>query len=260
MCTLILLHRCVAGAPLVAAANRDEYLDRPAAGPALRPGAAGPVVAPTDVRAGGTWLGVNAHGVFAALTNRPDADPDPERRSRGLLVLDALAAPDARTCADHLETLPAGAYNPFNLLVADGTDAFVCGYLDGPRTKSLAPGAHVVGNVDPDDVEAPKVARTLAHARAAATLPADEVLDALAACCRRHDGGGALDSVCVHTPGYGTRSATLLRLGETRGDDALLFSEGPPCRAAFQDFTHLLDALGRSAAPRAGDPIARTAI
>ena len=36
MCTLIALHRCVPGAPLVIAANRDEYLDRPAEPPALR--------------------------------------------------------------------------------------------------------------------------------------------------------------------------------------------------------------------------------
>ena len=36
MCTLIALHRCYPDASLVVAANRDEYLDRPAEGPALR--------------------------------------------------------------------------------------------------------------------------------------------------------------------------------------------------------------------------------
>src|SRR5262249_10657645 len=91
-CTLIALHHCIDRAPLVIAANRDEFLDRPAEGPALREIAGGRIVAPRDVRAGGTWLGVNALGVFAALTNRRTSEPDPVRRSRGLLVLDALEA------------------------------------------------------------------------------------------------------------------------------------------------------------------------
>jgi len=112
MCTLIVLHRCVPGRPLVVAANRDEFLDRPAAGPALRMRDSGPILAPLDLEAGGTWLGLNGRGVFAGLTNlRPSeglvAGPgpgstvsvdfdDPERcessRSAGQLSDEALLA------------------------------------------------------------------------------------------------------------------------------------------------------------------------
>jgi hypothetical protein len=60
MCTLVALHRCTPGAFLWIAANRDEYVDRPSDGPALREGRSGAVVAPLDRRAGGTWWGVNA--------------------------------------------------------------------------------------------------------------------------------------------------------------------------------------------------------
>ena len=70
MCTLIAIHRTVTGAPLVVAANRDEYLDRPAEGPSIHEKPGGPVLAPRDVRAGGTWLGINPMGVFAGVTNR----------------------------------------------------------------------------------------------------------------------------------------------------------------------------------------------
>ena len=74
MCTLIVLHRCVPGSPLVIAANRDEFLDRPAEGPAVRKRASGSILAPLDLEAGGTWLGVNDRGVFVGLTNlRPAA-------------------------------------------------------------------------------------------------------------------------------------------------------------------------------------------
>ena len=75
MCTLIALHRCVPGLPLVIAANRDEFFERPASGPALRDTATGPIIAPVDRRAGGTWLGLNPAGVFAAVTNRPCPEP-----------------------------------------------------------------------------------------------------------------------------------------------------------------------------------------
>ena len=90
MCTLIAIHRRVPGSPLVIAANRDEYLDRPSEGPRLRRVGDSWAVTPLDLRAGGSWLGVNARGVFAALTNvRTDA-PDPSRKSRGMVVMDVL--------------------------------------------------------------------------------------------------------------------------------------------------------------------------
>ncbi len=81
MCTLIVLHRCVPGRPLVVAANRDEFLDRPAEEPTLRSTRTGPIVAPLDLEAGGTWVGVSARGVFAGLTN---LRPAPEASEEGI--------------------------------------------------------------------------------------------------------------------------------------------------------------------------------
>ncbi len=62
MCTLVAIHRAIPGRWLVVAANRDEYLDRPAEGPALRRSGEWPVIAPLDIKAGGTWLGLNKEG------------------------------------------------------------------------------------------------------------------------------------------------------------------------------------------------------
>ncbi len=105
MCTLIALHRPDPRVPLVIAANRDEYLDRPAAGPAVIECEGRRVLAPLDLRAGGTWLGLAETGVFAALTNRPCPEPDPARRSRGLLVTEALGAASAAEAASRLSSL-----------------------------------------------------------------------------------------------------------------------------------------------------------
>jgi uncharacterized protein with NRDE domain len=258
MCTLIALHRCIPGAPLIVAANRDEYTDRPSRGPALREFEHAFVVAPLDAQAGGTWLGVNPAGVFAALTNRRAESPDPSRRSRGLLVLDALAAASAEEAAAAAVELPHGAYNPFNLFVADAQRAFAITYGVAPKCIELAAGSHVIGNADLDAAPPAKVARIAGEAAMLASAPDDTLLDRLADLCRSHAGGGAAtDDVCVHAGAYGTRSSTLLRLAEKASESALLYADGEPCRTAYRDYTPLLHQLAREAGPVEGVPPAR---
>jgi uncharacterized protein with NRDE domain len=241
MCTLIVLHRCFADAELVVAANRDEYLDRAAEPPALRFIGGRTVLAPRDARAGGTWLGMNDTGVFAALTNRPAKQPDPSRRSRGLLVNDALAAASAAEAAALLAVLPAGSYNPFNLFVCDAREAFVAVYEEKPELSRLEAGPHVIGNGDPDDRRLPKLSRLLDESEAIARRGAEAALDALAQVCRQHRGGPALEDTCIHAGPYGTRSSTLLRSGVGAGE--FRFASGPPCRHDYDDFTPLLTQL-----------------
>ena len=255
MCTLIALHRCVSGAPLVVAANRDEFCDRPSAGPVLRDTAQGPILAPSDEWAGGTWLGVTPRGLFAAVTNRRCGEPDPRRRSRGLLVLDALGAASAREAAEGIETLPSETYNPFNLFVADREWASVITYDGDPRRTDLEPGAHVIGNVDPAAPPPPKLVRQLEQARAAADAGPDRVLDRLAEVCRDHDGGGdPFGATCVHAGVYGTCSSTLLQLSDSNTGGIFRFADGPPCATEYEDFTHLLRDL--SSGPGTAEEVA----
>ncbi len=259
MCTLIVLHRCVPGSPVVVAANRDEFLERPAEPPALRENAGGRFVAPRDCRAGGTWLGVNAAGLFVGITNRPSARPDPSRRSRGHVVVEALAALSAEEAACGALAIPAGAYNPFNLLLADRDRAFAVVYDEGPKLGEVGPGVHVVGNADPDALDVPKIARLFARAESAAAEPADQVLPALAAICRGHEGGSSpREDTCIHAGSYGTRSSALLRLGSGAAGSELWFADGPPCATPYEDFSPLLRTLHHGVRQRGGDAWART--
>lgn len=247
MCTLIVLDRVVPEFPLIAASNRDEYLSRPAAPPArIEPGdeEGARFIAPRDLEAGGSWMGVNDHGLFVGLTNRPSEAKAPGRRSRGMLVLDALrheGAGQARTEASGLEP---GAYNPFNLYFADGRESFVVEYGErGPRTRVLEPGLHVLCNRDLDDRGVPKIDRihkTLRDLDLAA--PIGELFRALGLVLASHEADAPpLDRVCVHTSGYGTRSSSIVALGKDRW--RYWYADGPPCETRYQNLTALLDSL-----------------
>lgn len=261
MCTLIALHRAAIGAPLVVAANRDEYFDREALAPRIEQTPGGAVLAPKDLRAGGTWLGINASGVFAAVTNRRSERTDPDRRSRGFLVTEALASRSAREGALAVAGASEAVYNAFNFFIADGRSAFIVTYDDSPSLREVEPGVHVVGNVEPDDRSDPKVARLLEQAEKAAECGRHRVLDELSTICREHDcGEGPIGDTCVHTATYGTRSSCLLRLSENRSEDRFLYADGAPCGVAYEDFTSLLPELTATASYVVGEKSARSAI
>src|SRR5262245_35399058 len=102
MCTLAIYFQVSARHPLVIAANRDEFLERPSLPPTV---AAGPpwVACGADVVAGGTWLGLNHHQLVAGILNRrTGVPPDPECRSRGLLCREALDCATAAAACDRV--------------------------------------------------------------------------------------------------------------------------------------------------------------
>jgi uncharacterized protein with NRDE domain len=105
--------------PLVIAANRDEYRNRPTL--PLAPWVADggmQIVSGRDGRAGGTWMGITPAGRVAFLTNvRGPALARPALRSRGELVLRWLKSDTGVTAwsAD----VAAGDYDGCNLVVGD---------------------------------------------------------------------------------------------------------------------------------------------
>ncbi len=157
MCTLVILRRPGHDWPLLAAANRDEMIDRPW----LPPGRHWPdrpdLVAGRDELAGGSWLGLNDFGVMAGVLNRTGTlGPAPGQRSRGELVLEALDHADARAAADALAAIEPRAYRTFNLIIADNRDAYWLRHADPSGTlpvtvTALAPGLAMIGAGDLND-------------------------------------------------------------------------------------------------------------
>lgn len=246
MCTLAVALRADRRWPLVVAANRDERLGRPAAGWAVREGRAGiRHAAPGDLLAGGTWIGVSALGLFAALTNYHaplEWYPDPARRSRGELVGLALAARSARAAREALAAAPAERWNPFHLLVADAEGAFLWWY-DGERAgvRELAPGLHVVTERSPDG-SCPR--GDLVRAR----WPVEPSVAQLRELLTVHGPAASPAATCIHgDPAYGTRSSAILRLAVDLRASELFVADGRPCAAPHEDRSALLAELARTA-------------
>jgi len=208
---------------LLLVANRDEAYAR-AASP-LHHWQGGEVLGGRDLHAGGTWMGAGRRRRFAALTNfRTGNPPDPNAPSRGSLVHHFLV--DHRSARATLEQLAPESqrYNPFNLLLWDGTELLGLEGRHG-RIVALEPGWGGVSNADFHTPwpklqrlqgalqRLPRAAQTDAALLAllADTTPAPA--HALPRTGIRLEMERALSSVFIHTPTYGTRASTVVRLG-----------------------------------------------
>lgn len=246
MCTLAIYYRMIPGYPIIVAANRDEYLDRAALPPVVL-GENPRIVGGKDLRAQGTWLGINQHGLVAGLLNRRIADNGPNDatlRSRGLLCLDALQHASAAAAAHYVSGQRARDYNAFNLLMASRDSAFVA-YNRGGEIEivSLSPGFHLLTNADVNDFECPRISRSYERfaelgrredfARDPVALR-DELGRLLADHSTQLDARtGRPNSLCMHLGDYGTRSSSLIFLGRDSENAEHFFAAGPPCTTSY---------------------------
>jgi uncharacterized protein with NRDE domain len=116
MCLIVFSLRQHPEFPLVVAANRDEFFQRPTAAMDWWDSetAGREVLAGRDLLSGGTWLAVDIDGRVSAVTNVREASPTPGPRSRGELPLMALAE-DPDTLEPRLQQ-DKYQYSGFNLV------------------------------------------------------------------------------------------------------------------------------------------------
>ena len=255
MCTLAVYFRVSPTFPVIVAANRDEFLARPAAAPGVI--AHDPwVVAGQDLAAGGTWLGVNEERMVVGLLNRLNpAGPDPRRRSRGLLCLETLQTRDPAAALAHVRHQHPAHYNAFNLLVAGVDEAHVV-TNDGRRitATALEPGVHVLTNLDVNDATCPRIAQSHRLFRAvpvSSGAPPETLLPRLRAILSDHivpldpRGEASAGTLCVHRGDYGTRSSSIIALAEGSGPMRYWHAAGPPCEEPYAAVALPCDASGR---------------
>ncbi|MCC5930609.1 MAG: NRDE family protein [Cyclobacteriaceae bacterium] len=220
--------------PLLLLANRDEFYRRKTTTAGFWHDIPG-IWAGRDLQSGGTWLGVNERGCWAALTNYRDPKYFSDNpHSRGWLVRDYLAG--NLSPLDYLNEVrkKSGDFHGFNLLVGQGSN---CCYYSNVRDEiaEINDGWHALSNHFLDSPW-PKSQRILNKLQA---MPLQENLDveALHLCMYDHnraeesslpDTGIPLEMekmlspIFIHSPDYGTRCSSILAIGH---NDVLIFSE-----------------------------------
>lgn len=252
MCLIVIALNQHPDWPLLLVANRDEFHSRPTQALGFWPDA--PIIAGRDLQAGGTWMGFNQNGRFAAVTNYRDGrEQVAASSSRGRLVTDFLLS---EASASHY-TPPVEVTAGYNLLRGDGSGLFYSGNRGG-RFERLGNGIHTLSNALLES-EWPKTRRArLAMQqtlRNPASVDADKLLEVLADATPADDNQlpdtgiprekeRLLSSCLIRSATYGTRATTVLmqaKNGLTRIIERRLDRQG---RCGQSDFTLWLNPLG----------------
>lgn len=201
-----------------------------------------------DAAAGGSWFGINDHGVIAAVMNRSRSlGPAVGKRTRGELVLEALDHAEASAAARALADIDAQAYRPFNLFIGDPVSAFWLRHRGGGGDErvdvlEVPPGVHMLTVAELDDVHTTRIRLYLPRFRSA---PAPEpgagnwsAWQALLSERAHSDLGGPHAATNLEMPnGFGTICSQLVaipRYPSREQRPVFLFAGGPPDKARFQ--------------------------
>ena len=230
MCLILFAWQSHPRYPLVVAANRDEFHNRPTAAAQFWKECP-ELLAGRDLRAGGTWLGITRRGRFAAITNyrEPQAANPPLEQSRGHLVRDFLLDRDEPAGYARRLRERGDLYTGFNVLLGNPGELL---YVSNRNEEAVAvnAGSHGLSN-HLLDTDWPKVHE--GRARLDALLEDEQVdpealLEVLAD--RNIAPGGEPPGfelrlapelitrmMFIASPEYGTRSSTVLLVDRDGG-------------------------------------------
>jgi uncharacterized protein with NRDE domain len=223
MCILFIAVNQHPDYPLIVAANRDEFFERPTSESCFweeQPN----ILAGKDLRAGGTWMGINTQGKLAALTNIRD----PKRNlanavSRGELVSQYLQ--HSPKSSAYLSKMLADAehYNGFNLLYGDWNNLHVFNNHT-LQSEKLTTGVYGLSNAKlntPWPKTLQGMAQLTEYCQNSRTLEVESLFVLLKNQTKAQDDilpqtgvpiewERKLSSIFIQSPEYGTRSSTLL--------------------------------------------------
>ncbi len=251
MCLLLFGVKASKSFPIILAANRDEFYQRPTAAMDFWPENPS-ILAGRDLVCGGTWFGVNTRGRFAALTNYRDPAISSEAPSRGDIIVDFLESKGS--IPDFLGALKtkSSCYNGFNLLLGDGRTLYwfsnhnqiispvppgIHGLsnhlMDTPWPKVVAGKTALAKAIDTDNLNPSALFKLLSDS----SIPGDSMLP--------NTGVGLeweriLSPLFIKSPSYGTRSSIIMGItprGEFKVTERTYFpDENTPHRDRYFSF------------------------
>lgn len=246
MCLLAIQYKLVSEAPILVAANREEFYERPSQAPSIQSGKPR-VLCGTDLQAGGTWLGVNQHGLVVAVSNRRRTSPTFPSRSRGALCRELLKSDSAVQARDTaMEELSTGKYDGANYVCADADSGWVVHNGDELDAVEMQEGLNIIANSDLND---PRDERVDMARRLLTLHTLDSPVKFLAVASKvfaRPPSPPGRPSIVIRGSERGTVSSTLIALGKKPRDAIYQYAMGAPDRSRYEDFSPMLrDILSR---------------
>ena len=237
---LAIQYQTASDSPILLAHNREERLNRPSQGPRIQSGRPR-VVCGIDRNSGGTWAGVNQHGLYVAVINCPKRHVPSEPRSRGLLCRELLACKTAEEALDKASgELHSGCYAGGNFFCVDRNKGGVIYGGDEIETEMLWPGLHILSSKrlnDRNDQRQEFVRRLLTLQRMDSFVSFWAI--ASRTFSRKPDDSGKR-GIIIAEPDYGTVSSMLLSLSERTPRSHMQYSNGAPCDKPYEDISALL--------------------
>lgn len=232
MCLIVFAYNTHPDYKLILAANRDEFYDRPTTSanwwedhPDILGG--------RDLKAKGTWMGVDKKGRFAAVTNYRDiANIRTDAKSRGDLPVDFLL--NEETASEYTESVlkDSKEYNGFNLLTLDDKMAHLSNYEN--KVNLLDAGVYGLSNALLD-TSWPKVEKAKDNFKK--TIEGDFQIEDLIRLMQDEEVAAdeklphtglpiemerAVSAMCIRSPNYGTCCSTAITIDH---DDNIEFVE-----------------------------------
>jgi len=246
MCILAIQYQPGTDTPVLVAANREEAYDRTALQPSIQSGKPR-ILCGIDQRSGGTWLGVNQHGLFVAACNRLKFNQPANPPSRGVLCRELLRSGSARRAVDlALDEISSAKYNGVNFMIADAESAWAVHGGDDYEAIALEEGLSIIGNRDVND---PRDERVKLAQRLLTLQTLDSPVKFLAVASKvfaRPASAPDRPSMVLRAAEHGTVSSTLLALGKKPRDAIFQYADGAPDQAKYEDYSPLLrDILSR---------------
>jgi uncharacterized protein with NRDE domain len=240
MCIFSVIYRVVPECPIFVLTNRDESTERPSILPQIFPSAekGSSWFGGADAQAGGTWFGINEHGLLAAVTNRKKERIPPNPRSRGLLCRDVLAHATATAAREWLfSELSQNVYAGFNMVILTPEAGWVVEATDSTFATHLGPGIHSVSNGSFRAADDPRVAL----AQSLVSRMVEDERDwtgffprAQQICALHSDQGGP--GMCLHRDHWGTVGSTIAAVARDPRRSQFHYSAGAPCRTPYVDY------------------------
>ena len=233
-------YKKLSDAPLLIALNREEDPDRESLPPKIQSGRPRSVCG-VDQRSGGTWAGVNQHGLFVAVVNCPKRVLPDEPRSRGLLCREILSCQNAEESLDMAQReLLTGCYAGANFVCIDRMSGGVVHGGNDIDVVKFEPGLHIVSENrvnDFNDYRQEFARRLLTLQRIDSAISFFAV--ASRAFASSPDASGKM-GLLVRKPGKRTVSSMLISLTEKTQRSVMQFAPGSPDLCPYEDVSALL--------------------